>query len=207
MKLPKSFLPEKSLDHKVKQLIKGYENHAEKNEAYHKAMDVLDKLNLDKGVLYVGLRPVEFERSNLPYEKVAYLGIACSKPDEKFYRYRFNYKSTGFGLRWLEITDTRLKNEGEFKQLINEVMGYYNLAVNFSKKPNCYKFRLHKPQTKKSLMGAIDKFYCAKFPYLGTRYDLFLTKVIYKGITEEEFLSSNLPLKYVNIKWKGHKKS
>lgn len=210
MKLPKSFLPEKNLDEKVEKLTEGYEEHVDKFEAEQKVLDFLSKFDLEGGILYTGLDPLRFEQCNLPYEKVAYVGIACAKLFEKFYRYRFNYKSKGKGLKWLEIVDTKpVKPDAEFDKLTGDLLDYYKdhniLVAGYTKNFNRYKLKFNSPHTKKDLKEVIDNFYCKRFPYLGSKYNLFLTKVVYKGLTEDEFLHSDLPFKRIEVRWKNRR--
>jgi hypothetical protein len=208
MKLPKSFLPDKNLDEKVEKLTDGYEEHVDKFEVEQKILDFLSKFDLNRGILYTGLDPLRFEQSNLPYEKVVYAGIACAKLFEKFYRYRFNYSSKGEGLKWLEIIDTKpIKPDAGFDEMVSELLDYYKnnsiLVLGYMKKFNKYEIKFNQSHSKKDLTGVIDNFYCKKFPYLGSKYNLFLTKVVYKGLTEDEFLHSNLPSKRIEVKWKN----
>jgi len=207
MKLPKTFIPNKSLDKKTEELIEYYKKY---ENADPQALAVLEKLDLKKGLMYACLRTTEFEQSNLPEEKVALLGIACSSLYEKFYRYRFNYRSKGEGIRWLEVTDTRFKDNSTFEKVIMELVGYYRGQQNpphlYRRNHNKYILKFEKPHTKKSLKQDIDNFYCKNFPYLGTKYNLFINKLVYKDVTEEEFLKSNLPAKRVEVKWKNRKK-
>ncbi len=210
MKLPKSFLPDKNLDEKVEKLTEGYEEHVDKFEAEQKVLDFLSKFDLNKGILYAGLDTLRFEQCNLPYEKVVYIGIACAKLGEKFYRYRFNYKSKGEGLKWLEIVDTKhLKPDVEFDKIVSELLDYYKdhkvLVLGYIKNFNRYELKFNKPHSKKDLKEVIDNFYCKRFPYLGSKYSLFLTKVVYKGLTEDEFLHSGLPIKHIEVKWKNRR--
>ena len=208
MKLPKSFLPDKNLDEKVEELTEGYEEHVDKFEAEQKILDFLSKFDLNRGILYTGLNPLWFEQCNLPYEKVVYVGIACNKLFEKFYRYRFNYSSKGEGLKWLEIIDTKpVKPDAGFDKIVSELLDYYKsqniLVLGYMKKFNKYEIKFNKPNSKKDLKEVMDNFYCKKFPYLGSKYNLFLTKVVYKELTEDEFLHSDLPSKRIEVKWKN----
>lgn len=201
MDIPKSFQPKKKSDKNLERLIE--KPRILNYEDYEKRIDLLDKLNLDEGVLFQGVRPAEFKESNLPYEKIVYAGIACAKLGESFYRYRFNYKaeSLNSGLRWLEVVDTKFpREEHEFRKLIGQVENYHGrLPFQSNKrKINIYELRLNKPQSKKDLIDAVEKFYASKFAYLGAKYNMFFTKIIYKGLTEEEFLNSNIALHHVD---------
>lgn len=212
MKLPKTFRPEKNLDEKVEKLTDGYQEHIDKFEAEQKILDLLSKFDLNRGILYTGINPLMFEQSNLPYEKIIYLGIACNKLFENFYRYRFNYYSKGEGLKWLEIIDTRpFKPDKNFEDTVNEILNYYknnNISVvgyRSKQKVNNYELKFSIPHTKKELIDVVNNFYCKKFPYLGSKYNLLINKLAYKGLTEDEFIHSNLPIKRIEIKWKNKK--
>ena len=207
MKIPGSFRPDKNLDKKTEELIEGYEDYVTHEKNRQKIMDIMFKLNLSRGVLYTGLRPLEFKKSNLPHEKVVYAALACAKLGEGFYRYRFNYKSKGLDLRWLEVVDTKLENEFEFKQLVSHVQNYYNVPQSHRTKTKVYELRLNKPQSKKDLTDAVEKFYSLKFPYLGSKFNLFFTKIVYQGLTEEEFLNSNIHHKHIEINWRNFPKA
>lgn len=208
MKVPKTFCPEKNLDEKVEKLIEGYEEHVDKFEAEQKILDLLAKFDLNRGILYTFIDPLRFEHANLPYEKIVYLGIACNKLFENFYRYRFNYKSRGDGLKWLEILDTRPEKKAEgLYQIAEDVMEYHksqnNLITGYQMKLKKYDVKFNNPLSKKDLIDMINNFYCKKFPYLGSKYNLFLTKIAYKGLTEDEFIHSNLPMKRIEKRWKN----
>jgi len=208
MKLPKSFRPEKNLDKKVEQLTENYQEHVDKFEAEQKILDLLSKFDLNRGILYTSIDPLMFEQSNLPYEKTVYLGIACNKLFENFYRYRFNYKSKGEGLKWLEIVDTRPEKKVEdLYNVVKDVMEYHksqnNSIAGYQMKLKSYDIKFNNPISKKDFIDAINGFYCKKFPWLGSKYNLFLTKIAYKGLTEDEFIHSNLPIKRIERKWKN----
>lgn len=205
MEVPKSFQPRKKLNKDLERLIKNPKIFD--YEVYEKKIDVLSKLNLDKGILYAGLRPIEFKQSDLPYENIVYASLACANLEERFYRYRFNYKSKGEGLCWLDIVDKKYRTiprEDKFNQLVNHVKNYYNMPQGCRTRENTYELRLDKPQSKNDLIEVIDKFYTLKFPYLGAKYNMFFTKILYKGLTDEEFLNSNLPLKRIEVNFKNH---
>ncbi len=210
MKLPKTFLLDKCLDKKTEELIKGYQDRIQREKLNEKILDMMLKLDMNRGILYTALAPFEFEQSNLPYEKVSYVSIACAKQGEKFYRYRFNYRSKGEGLKWLEIVDTKqLRPDVEFDNVAGEVLDYYknkNIAIaGYRKKLNKYTLKFNSPHAKEGLKEVVDNFYSKKFCYLGTKYCLFINKVVYKGLAEDEFLHSNLPLKHVEFRWKNRK--
>lgn len=213
MKVPKIFRPEKNLDEKIEKLTESYEEHVDKFELEQKILDLLAKFDLKKGILYTSIDPLRFEQSNLPYDKIVYIGIACNQLFENFYRYRFNYFSKGDGIKWLEITDTRPKKPCEkFGQIVEDLWAYHkiqgnkpNIIICYHINPSKYELKFNNALTKQELIDAINGFYCKKFPWLGSKYNLFINKLVYKGLTEKEFLNSNLPMKRIEIKWKNKK--
>jgi len=200
MKLPKTFVPDKKLGKKLEELMEG----PEEVTNYKQALEVLKKIDIYEGILYCNLTLNELENSNLPDKNISEISLACRIQGEHFFRYRFNYENLkNVCSIKIKTKKNRQLSRNDFKLSVMKVVDYYNMKSYYPKdffemrysSNNCI-IKIGAKQDKNDIIQAVKEFFIPNFQRV------LFSRVVYKGVHDEDFLYSNLPLKKLSIDWR-----